>query len=201
MMEKRTLTERAEVRSADGSRMLVGYAAVFNSEAVIAGAFREKIMPGAFSKAIKSGDIRALFNHDSSQVLGRTKSGTLRLSEDDHGLRYEVDLPETQAGRDLTVSMDRGDIDGSSFGFSVPRGGDDWDYEAELPLRTVREVELYEVSPVTFPAYDDTSIALRSLDAAKEDASRRKTNAEQAEARIAARKARMEQQFRGINAA
>jgi HK97 family phage prohead protease len=165
-----TMERRAHstpLKRAEGSRTIAGYAAVFNSETDIGGYFREKIAPGAFSNAV-SEDVRALFDHDTAHVLGRTKSGTLRLREDDHGLAVEIDLPDTQVARDLTASMERGDIDGMSFGFRVTK--QEWDESQDPPLRTIREVELHEVSVVTFPAYGDTEIALRSLEEARESA-------------------------------
>lgn len=195
-MERRSLTEPVEFRAAeDGTKRVAGYAAVFNSITDL-GDFREQIAPGAFAKTLK-GDVRALFNHDTSMVLGRTKSGTLRLSEDERGLKYEVDLPDTQAGRDLRVSMERGDIDGSSFGFRVTKQS--WDVRDDGPsVRTIEEVELFEVSPVTFPAYADAEIALRSLNEIKSEREKAEHNAAAARARIAARKAESEQKFRGI---
>jgi hypothetical protein len=157
--ERRDLSAPIEVR--DNSRTVAGYAAVFNSPTDIGGAFREQIAPGAFTKAL-TGDVRALFDHDTSMVLGRTKSGTLRLSEDSRGLAVEIDLPDTQLGRDLSASLARGDIDGMSFGFRVT--DQEWDETGNTPLRTIRGVELFEVSVVTFPAYADTEVALRSLE-------------------------------------
>jgi hypothetical protein len=193
-MERRSLAEPVEAR-AEG-RKIGGYGAVFNSETVIGGQFREKIEPGAFAKALKN-DIRSFFNHDPNLVLGRTKSGTLRIKEDARGLSYEVDLPDTQAGRDVATSMERGDVDGSSFTFRVT--DEEWIEErGNLPLRIVREVELYEVGPVTMPAYEDTTVAMRSLDAMKSDREKAEHNAAQARARIAARRAAAEQKFRGI---
>jgi HK97 family phage prohead protease len=161
-MERRSLTQPVAYRDEeDGGKMIAGYAAVFNVETDIGGMFREQIAPGAFKKAITGGDIRSLFDHNTAMVLGRTKSGTLRLHEDDTGLHYEVDLPDTQAGRDLRVSMERGDVDGSSFAFRVTKQS--WDESRDIPLRTIEEVELYEVGPVTFPAYPEAEVGLRSL--------------------------------------
>lgn len=196
-MERRALTTPLEVRADSGARTITGYAAVFNTETDIGGYFRERIAPGAFAEAIK-GDVRALFDHDSAHVLGRTKSGTLRLEEDERGLRIEIDLPDTQTARDLAASMERGDIDGMSFGFEVLR--QTWDETTgDIPLRTVEEVRLHEVSVVTFPAYADTEVALRSMDDAREEAKRRaEHNRLNAEARIAERKAQAEQKFRKI---
>ena len=99
--------------------MIVGYAATFNQSAEIGGYFTEVIAPGAFADAIAKDDVRAVFNHDENLVLGRTKSGTLRLFEDAIGLRYEIDPPDTQTARDLIESMRRGDISQSSFAFSM----------------------------------------------------------------------------------
>jgi hypothetical protein len=193
-MERRALTEPVQFRVDDGTKV-AGYAAVFNVETDIGGMFREKIAPGAFAKAIK-GDVRSLFDHNTALILGRTKSGTLRLSEDERGLRYEVDLPDTQAGRDLRESMGRGDIDGSSFAFRVLKQS--WDESRDTPLRTIEEVELYEVGPVTFPQYPEAEVGLRSLNDAKDEREQAQRNATAARARIAARKAESEQKFRGI---
>lgn len=197
MMERRALTAPLEVRASDTGRTIAGYAAVFNSETDIGGFFREKIAPGAFGPSLKA-DVRALFDHDSSKVLGRTKAGTLKLSEDDHGLKAEIDLPDTQTARDLAASMERGDIDGMSFGFRVTK--QEWDETSDPPLRTILEVELFEVSVVTFPAYADTEIALRDRDAAKDEERKRLAQLEREAKRacIAARKAKQEQKFRRI---
>ncbi|EDP67313.1 prohead protease [Carnobacterium sp. AT7] len=140
--------------------VISGYAAVFNSKTLIGEWFEETINPGAFSKTIASGggDIRALFNHDWGNVLGRTKSGTLRLEEDERGLKFEVELPNTSVARDLVESMKRGDINQCSFGF-IPTE-ETWDYAVEPALRTINEVNLYEVSVVSLPAYDDTEVSL-----------------------------------------
>lgn len=151
-----------------------GYAAVFNSPTIIGGWFEEVISPGAFSKTIsENGDIRALFNHDWNNVLGRTKAGTLRLSEDDRGLKFEVDLPNTSIARDLVESLKRGDINQCSFGF-IPTI-EEWDDTIEPMKRTIKEVELYEISVVSIPAYEDTEVSLvRSKEIAKEVELRKK---------------------------
>lgn len=161
-LETRTLTRPVEVRAAQNGRTIGGYAAVFNSTADIGDSFRELIAPGAFAGALTA-DVRALIDHDSGRVIGRTTAGTLRLKEDDTGLAVEIDLPDTTDGRDLAVLMERGDISGMSFGFIVTK--QTWDETGEIPTRTIEAVDLREVSVVAFPAYDDTSIALRSLDA------------------------------------
>lgn len=148
------------------SNGIEGYAAVFNSPTDIWGMFTEVIAPGAFADAIASNDdIRALFNHDWNNVLGRTKSRTLRLSEDARGLKFEVDLPNTTLARDLSESLKRGDISQCSFGF-VPTS-ETWDYEPEIPVRTINSVELHEISVVSIPAYEDTEVSLRSKEANK----------------------------------
>jgi len=137
-----------------------GYASVFNSPTIIGGYFQETIAPGAFSRTLnENDDIRALFSHDWANVIGRTKAKTLTLDEDKTGLAFDLELPNTTVGRDLAVSMERGDINQMSFGFVVV--SDEWDYSDEsLPKRTVTDVDLYEISVVALPAYDDTTASL-----------------------------------------
>ena len=163
-IERRIIATQLEVRAAgDAPASLVGYAAVFNRDAVIAGMFRERIAAGAFESAIREDDVRALFNHDPNCVLGRNTAGTLRLTEDETGLRYEVDPPDTQIARDLMVSIKRGDVNQSSFGFQVVR--EEWstpENRAELPTRTILEARLFDVSPVTYPAYEETTAEARA---------------------------------------
>ncbi|EJQ44014.1 HK97 family phage prohead protease [Bacillus cereus BAG6X1-2] len=138
---------------------ITGYAAVFNSKTTIGGWFDEVIEPGAFARSLsENSDIRALFNHNWDNVLGRTKSGTLRLEEDGKGLKFEIELPNTSTARDLAESMSRGDINQCSFGFWITE--ETWDYNVEPALRTIHEVELYEISVVSIPAYDDTEASL-----------------------------------------
>ncbi len=151
-MEQRSFTEIRTV-----GRRIEGYAATFNSEARIGG-FVETIAPGAFREAL-AGDVLAMLDHDPGKVLGRTRSGTLRLTEDGRGLAFSLDLPDTQAGRDVLALAERGDLGGMSFGFMVPKGGDSWQGER----RTLRNVSLKEISVVSaWPAYPDTEIALRA---------------------------------------
>lgn len=169
--ETRLVSIPMEVRAAEGApAMLTGYAAVFGAETVIGDFFREVVEPGAFDAALaRPDDIRALVNHDASLVLGRNVAGTLRLFVDARGLRYEVDLPDTTYARDLATSVARGDVSQSSFGFRVVE--DSWERPptpADLPLRRVRNVELFDVSPVTYPAYDTTSVSTRARDLATE---------------------------------
>lgn len=149
---------------------ITGYAAVFNSKTSIGDYFEEIIETGAFSRSLsENGDVRALFNHNWDNVLGRTKSGTLHLEEDDRGLKFEIELPNTSLGRDLAESMARGDINQCSFGFYIENGKESWDYSVEPALRTVHEVELFEISIVSLPAYEDTEASLvRSREIDKE---------------------------------
>lgn len=153
-------TRYFDVRATNNdTRTVAGYAAVFGQPSVMLyNQFREQIERGAFAGSMKD-DIRALWNHDDGIVIGRTKSGTLRLAEDAHGLRVEIDMPAER--RDLFESIQRGDVDQMSFGFDTLV--DAWDKDADgVILRTLRSVKLYEVSPVTFPAYPQTEIAQRS---------------------------------------
>lgn len=171
-LETRTLTRPVEVRAGTTGRKLGGYAAIFNSPADIGGSFRELIAPGAFASA-NGTDVRALIDHDSGRVIGRTTAGTLRMVEDAVGLSVEIDLPDTSDGRDLAVLIERGDVSGMSFGFIVTK--QTWDETVDPPVRTIEAVDLREVSVVAFPAYDDTSIALRSLEEVR-DARRKAHN-------------------------
>lgn len=138
-------------------RQLVGLAAPYESETRI-GEFRERIAKGAFTRTLsESRDILALSDHDPAKVLGRTKSGTLQLEETVHGLQFRLQLPDTTIGNDLRELAHRGDLGGVSFGFHAVK--DSWDGE----LRTLHDVDLHEISIVqSFPAYADTTVALRS---------------------------------------
>lgn len=162
MTEVRNLLEPVEVHGEGGRLVAHGHAARFDKLSQNLGGFVERIKPGAFKKTLKEADVRALFNHDPHLVLGRSTSGTLRLAEDSEGLAYEIDLPDTTTGRDVATLLERGDISGSSFGF---RAIDDaWDETDDgFPRRTLKEVALRDVGPVTFPAYVDASSAIRSL--------------------------------------
>lgn len=179
--EQRSLVRPVEYRAGEGGAATVaGYAAVFGEVADINGYFQEVIQRGAFSKTLQSADVRAYFGHDSARILGRSTAGTLRLREDDKGLSVEIDLPDTSDGRDVKVLIERGDISGMSFGFSVLR--QEWDETVDPPKRTILEVELHEVSIVSEPAYEGTSIALRSLEDARKE--RRQQNFSAAAKRI-----------------
>jgi len=141
-----------------------GHAAVFDQLSEDLGGFRERIAAGAFANTLQNADVRALFNHDPNFVLGRNKAGTLRLKEDITGLAIEIDPPDTQVARDLMISMQRGDISQMSFGFRTKN--DKWDKVDGKWVRTLLDVELFDVSPVTYPAYTQTDVAVRSLNQA-----------------------------------
>lgn len=158
-VERRTFGVFDEWREAkDGLGTIVGHAAVFNRTTDI-GFFRERIAPGAFADAL-GGDVRALMNHNPDLVLGRTPK-TLRLSEDNVGLAVEIDPPDTSYAKDLLTVMRRGDVTQMSFAFRTV--ADEWDRsDPGHPLRTLKKVELFDVSPVTFPAYEDTDVTVAS---------------------------------------
>lgn len=161
MRERRVVTLR-QVRAEEGEQLrIVGYIATFNQLSVDLGGFIEQIAPGAFARSIQESDIRALWQHNPEYVLGRTKNETLALREDDTGLHIEILPPPTQWARDAVASIQRGDVDQGSFSFEVRR--EMWNWNVQPPIRTLLDVELFEVSPVTFPAYPDTSLAVRSL--------------------------------------
>lgn len=153
--EKRGFTVELRTKG----RRLEGYAATFSKSADIGGRFVETISPGAFSGSLRSkGDILALVDHDPGRVLARTRSGTLRLSEDSRGLAFDLDLPDTAAGRDVLALAERGDLGGMSFGFTA------LDEKRDGDRRELRAVELHEISVVlAWPAYDGTVIQARSL--------------------------------------
>ncbi|HNV12132.1 MAG TPA: HK97 family phage prohead protease, partial [Propionibacteriaceae bacterium] len=150
--------------SSDGAR-LGGYALKFNKLSRNLGGFVERIAPGALTKTLKDGgDVLCRYQHEDEFLLGRTSSGTLRLSVDEVGLLYEVDLPNTSYARDLEALADRKDVQHSSFAFQLMPGGDDWSLTPEgFPLRTLTELHLVDVAPVVNPAYLDTTSGLRSL--------------------------------------
>jgi len=178
-IESRFLSASVEFRAGNGesetTKKVFGYAAKFNVESENLGSneyqFREVIMPGAFDDVLND-DVRALFNHDNNLILARSKNGegTLKLGIDEVGLWYEFEAPDTQAGRDLMTSIERGDIDQSSFSFRVAENGQIWEEKqigdgAMMAKRTITKVSrLYDVSPVTSPAYPDATVALRSLE-------------------------------------
>jgi HK97 family phage prohead protease len=162
--ERRYLPSEFEVRANEaGKHTLSGYGAKWRARSEPLGGFVESVEPGAFTKTLKDGDVRSYLNHDRNLILGRSSAGTLRLSEDRTGLHYEVELPNTSYARDLAESVERGDISQSSFGFRAIQ--DDWGFtERNYPLRSLREVRLFDVSPVAEPAYPDADgVAIRSL--------------------------------------
>jgi Escherichia/Staphylococcus phage prohead protease len=163
--ERRFIPARElRVSGNNGKRVLTGYAAVFNSKSEDLGGFYEQIKPGAFTRCLnRSPDVVCLREHDPRLgVLGRTRSGTLRLKENQTGLRFEADLPNTTFATDLEESINRGDLDACSFGF-IARA-DDWSRSADgTALRTLIDVDVFDVSVVTFPAYPATSAQMRGL--------------------------------------
>lgn len=175
-MERRTAIELRAGGDAKSPR-LVGHAAVFNSPSQDLGGFTEVIRPGAFKRSLAgSVDPLALVQHMPQLVLGRRSAGTLRLHEDERGLAFEIDVPDTSAARDLLVSVQRGDVRGASFAFSTPKGGDKWEMRGGAVVRELIDVDLHEITITAQPAYTDTSVAMRSL-AAFRDPSRPALNA------------------------
>lgn len=170
--EERHMIVDAEFRAKTdetGKRFIEGYAAIFDSPTSM-GWYMEVIRSSAFTKTITEADVRCLFNHDPNFVLGRNKSGTLTLTVDEKGLKYRAELPDTQAARDLYTSIERGDVNQCSFAFrkikdnwytDTFKGNDGLDYTRDV--RELLEVQLFDVSPVTYPAYQDTSVSARSL--------------------------------------
>ena len=143
------------------SNKIGGYAARFNELSENLGGYQEIIRPSAFKKTLgENADVRCLIDHESRYVLGRTEAGTLRLWTDANGLRFECDMPDTSYAKDLQASIGRGDINQCSFGFSISKGGDKWN--STNTLREVLECRLFDVSVVTYPAYPQTSVSLRS---------------------------------------
>lgn len=143
-------------------KRLQGYAAVFNTEADLQG-FVEVIRPGAFTKSLAAGvNIRALYHHQSGALLGTTQGGTLELREDAKGLAFSLDLPDTSHGRDLAVLVERGDVAGCSFGFKVRERGDRWENRSGKLVRELLDVDLREITLTADPAYQDTTLAMRS---------------------------------------
>lgn len=167
MIDRRITEDTIEIRSEDGRRPVVyGYAAVYNSQSRDLGGFTEIIRPGAFRSALESGrNVNAYFNHNENMVLGSTAAGTLRLSENSRGLRYEIDLPDTSYARDLAELISRKDIRGNSFAFANAK--DQWN--AKGNKRELIDMELHDVSIVTNPAYESAQIvSMRSIELHKQ---------------------------------
>ncbi len=155
---------RLELRSEqDKPGRVIGYAAVFGKASVDLGGFTEIIERGAFTDTLADGhDVRALIDHDHSRLLGRTTANTLKLAEDDTGLRFEFELPDTSYARDLRVMLDRGDVAGCSFGFRVPEGGEQWLTTGDgKAVRKLNKVSLREVTITSIPAYPDAGVSVR----------------------------------------
>lgn len=162
--------ENIEVRSVQGEgesqiRTIGGYVVKFNQRSqLIWGEFYERVAKGAFSRSLQENVIKAFWNHRSDFVLGSSKPGTLRLHEDEIGLSFEIDLPNNSWGNDAYESVQRGDVDGVSFGFYVRN--DAWQYfkEEDVYERTLLDVNLFEISPTPFPAYQDSEVSQRSIE-------------------------------------
>lgn len=156
-----------EVReAADGSFGIKGTASVTRSVSQDLGGFTEEIAPGAYEDALTKSDVRGLYNHDANYVLGRS-GGTMRVWADDRGMHY--DIPQLPASRaDVREAIQRGDVDGNSFSFTIAEGGDKWERRDGKPHRTItRFAQIFDVGPVTFPAYGDTMVSARSMEQAE----------------------------------
>lgn len=156
---------KTEIRTSDkeGTK-IYGYAAVFDSLSEDLGGFREIIGRGAFGNCLND-DVRALLNHDASRLFARTASGTLRLWQDDTGLGFEADPPDASWVSDMIELIMRRDLTQNSFGFELSPQGSDWEETDSGMVRRIRKVgRLHDISVVTFPAYPNTSVALRELD-------------------------------------
>ncbi len=184
--DKSSVPEGCEVRTyqgielreteGEGGPIISGYAAVFDKMSVELWGFRETIAPGAFTDTLKSGnDVRSLVNHDSNQRLGRTANGTVRVNEDKIGLKFEIDPPNTSVGRDTVEDIRNGNLDGMSFMFKTVN--DKWETKDGEEVRTLLDVELIEGGPVTFPAYPDTTVALRALEQRKTERNKKEEKA------------------------
>lgn len=166
-MERRFSPSSLTVERADGDPVIVGYAAVFyngsrSTEFKLFDGLVERIMPGAFTRAIEEGqDVRGLFNHNSSSILGRTKADTMTLREDDRGLRYEIQPSDSESSRSVVSAIERGDVSGSSFAFNIIEQL--FRTEGDTDIREIRDVDLFDVGPVTFPAYEATEVGVRSV--------------------------------------
>lgn len=166
METERRSMQGVELRAdGDGLPMIEGYAAVFDSLSVNLGGFRERIDKGAFAASLAAGaDVRALVDHDPAKIIGRNKSGTLAVSEDERGLKVSIKPPDTSVGRDVVESIRRGDLDSMSFGFVAK--DDEVRHDGGETIRVLRAVDLFDVSVVAYPAYQDTAVAVRSIQAA-----------------------------------
>lgn len=168
-LARATLTPRAvQVGSDEKHQLLTGYASVFYNASDPGTQYQlwenvyERIDPKAFDVAVREDDVVALYNHNPDHVLGRNKAGTLKLSIDERGLHYEIDPPATQLAKQVTLSIERGDISGSSFAFDIE--AEEIFREGDLVIRTIKKARLYDVGPVTYPAYtaSTSQVSLRS---------------------------------------
>lgn len=156
--------------------VLVGYAAVFNSESADFGGWKEVLRAGCFKRSLtEMPDVRALYQHNPAQVLGRRGANTLTVREDDHGLYVEIELIDTQFNKDVLANVRSGNIDAMSFGMVAKKYEWDVNEERGYDLRILTDVDLFEVSVVTWPAYEETEVAARSLQTFKEQRSSNKT--------------------------
>ena len=159
-----TMTQFATREDEGQEPTIEGYFSVFNSIYEIAPGMTESVAPGAFSRSLQGGDIRALINHDSTLVLGRTKAHTLELHEDERGLWGKITVnPNDRDAMNLYERVKRGDVDQCSFGFVITKEETDFRDDGSVHW-TIQDVDLYEVSPCTFPAYEATSIAARTAE-------------------------------------
>lgn len=159
-------TEELRVETRGAATVIRGLAIVFDKLSENLGGFREVIKAAAVDRTLKDGvDLRALVDHDSARILGRQSAGTLRVEKQARGLMIEIHPPDTTHGRDIVESIRRRDVQGMSFAFRTMPNGDEWDFKADPPTRSVTDMLIREVSVVTFPAYPQTEVALRSLGA------------------------------------
>lgn len=189
-----------ELRIADsdgGGATIEGHAAVFDSWSETLGGifpFKEIVRKGAFNESIGKDDIRALFNHDPNYVLGRNRAGTLELVEDDIGLRVKIAPPDTSWAKDILTSIRRGDITQMSIGFIVE--DDKWSTKDRMDVREIRKVQLFDVSPVTFPAYTATDVGVRAMQEYDGYKAEQRSKAEETEK--AAEKAKQQARLKGL---
>ncbi len=157
--------EDLRVEKVGDKTFIRGHAAVFDKLSVDLGGFRERVSPGAFKRSLRAGaDVRALVDHDPSKIIGRNKANTLELKEDESGLQVKIDVANTSSGRDIVESIERRDVSGMSFAFRTIN--DEWHTIDGEQIRELIDVDLSDVSVVTYPAYLDTDVkvAKRSLD-------------------------------------
>ena len=177
METRQVVTEKIEVRAVGESqnKTIGGYAVKYNSPTLMrdryGDEFVEEVSSGAFDKSLQNRNQKALWNHDTSKPLGSVSANTLRFNSDMSGLNYDIDLPNNSYGNDAYESVQRGDVDGSSFGFTCT--SDVWSKiqfeDREIYKRSIVEAQLFEVSPCTFPAYASSEMSCRSLETFKDD--------------------------------